>query len=96
MLIRIVKMTFAPERVNDFIAEFNRRKSYIAGFAGCNGVDLLQDLNSPNIFFTYSKWDNAAHLETYRNSELFGETWDTVKKWFIDKPEAWSLELISR
>ncbi|MBL0308261.1 MAG: antibiotic biosynthesis monooxygenase [Bacteroidetes bacterium] len=91
MLIRIVKMTFAEGKADDFIAEFNRRKSFIAASEGCAGVDLLRDINTPNVFFTYSKWKDEASLEAYRNSPLFDSTWETVKKWFADRPEAWSM-----
>lgn len=94
MLLRIVKMTFRPECVNDFTAVFQERKELIASFEGCSGVDLLRDIANPNIFFTYSKWDSETHLNNYRDSELFGEVWITVKRWFGDKPEAWSVERI--
>jgi heme-degrading monooxygenase HmoA len=85
-------MTFASERTASFTAAFNERKHLIAGFDGCQGVELLRDIDSPNIFFTYSKWDTKEHLEAYRQSELFNTTWALVKQWFADKPEAWSVE----
>lgn len=94
MLIRIVKMTFAPGREQDFLDEFNRKKTFIASFQGCAGVELLRDLKQPNIFFTYSRWKDEASLEAYRNSPLFDGTWETVKKWFGGKPEAWSVEVV--
>ena len=94
MLIRIVKLTFAPDRTADFINAFNERKHLIGGFEGCNGVELLRDINNPNIFFTYSKWDTPEHLEAYRISELFNSTWAVVKPWFAGKPEAWSVETV--
>ena len=92
MLIRIVKLTFAPEQTEAFIAAFNERKHLIGTFPGCKGVELLRDINNPNIFFTYSKWDTHEHLEAYRISELFTSTWAVVKPWFTGKPEAWSVE----
>ncbi len=91
MLIRIVKMTFSPDKTGDFIAEFNSRKHLIASFEGCAGVELLRDIANPNIFFTYSKWQNEEFLEKYRKSDLFGKVWSHVKQWFADKPEAWSV-----
>ena len=93
-LIRIVKMSFAPDKVDDFIKTFNERKEMIASFEGCTGVELLRDIQNTNIFFTYSKWDNEHSLENYRNSELFNTVWDTVKQWFAGKPEAWSVEQV--
>jgi autoinducer 2-degrading protein len=95
MLIRIVKLTFRPEKANDFIAAFELRKGLIASFKGCSGVELLRDIDHTNIFFTYSKWADKAALEEYRKSELFNTTWDEVKQLFNGKPEAWSVEQIS-
>ncbi len=92
-LVRIVKMAFAPDKADAFINAFNERKHLIASFEGCNGVELLRDVDSPNIFFTYSKWDTKEHLEVYRQSELFNTTWALVKQWFTGKPEAWSVEV---
>lgn len=94
MLIRIVKMTFAEDKVDDFLAAFNQRKHLIATFKGCSGVELLRDLNNPNIFFTYSKWDSADSLDEYRRSDLFNTVWATVKEWFIARPEAWSVAAV--
>jgi autoinducer 2-degrading protein len=91
MLIRIVKMTFRPDKVQDFVAVFNERKHLIAAAEGCQGVELLRDISNPNIFFTYSKWNDESSLELYRQSELFNQVWDQVKQWFNDKPEAWSV-----
>lgn len=96
MLIRIVKMTFAADKVNDFLAAFNARKQLIGTFKGCAGVELLQDTSDPHTFFTYSRWDHADSLENYRQSELFNTVWAIVKKWFIAKPEAWSVVTIEK
>lgn len=96
MLVRIVKMTFADDKVHLFIDAFNERKQLIAGFKGCSGVELLRDTSNPNIFFTYSHWDKAESLETYRQSELFNTVWNTVKQWFTDKPEAWSVVVVEK
>ena len=85
-------MTFQPEKVNDFINAFESKKDLIGNFEGCAGVELLRDIQQPNVFFTYSKWQSEDALEKYRQSPLFQATWDEVKKWFSDKPEAWSLE----
>ncbi len=94
MLTRIVKLTFAPDKVADFLKTFDERKEMIASFEGCSSVELLRDVQNPNIFFTYSKWDNEKSLEKYRNSELFNTVWDMVKQWFAAKPEAWSVEQV--
>jgi len=90
-LIRIVKMTFQPEQVETFQHIFEERKERIASFPGCTSLELLQH---DNIFFTYSKWDDADALEKYRNSELFRSTWSLVKPLFSAKTEAWSVKKV--
>ncbi len=76
------------------MAVFNQRKHLIAASEGCEGVELLRDISNPNTFFTYSKWKDESFLEKYRQSELFNEVWNEVKKWFNDKPQAWSVKQI--
>jgi len=95
MFIRIVKMSFESSKIENFIENFNINKEEIRNFEGCNLLKLLRDKNNPNIFFTYnSYWESEAHLETYRNSELFKSVWAKTKVWFNNKPEAWSVDTI--
>lgn len=91
MIKRIVKMTFKPEHVEDFSNYFPEIVNQIKARKGCLDVELLQDINDNRIYFTYSKWESEADLNAYRKSELFGEVWPKVKKWFEAKPEAWSV-----
>jgi (4S)-4-hydroxy-5-phosphonooxypentane-2,3-dione isomerase len=90
-MIRIVKMEFSKEHIPDFELLFEERKEKIRNQNGCLGLTLLQDKNKPCIFFTYSHWENEDDLNKYRDSELFIDTWQTIKKWFSAKGEAWSV-----
>lgn len=90
MLIRIVKMSFHPEKVPDFLAHFEQVKTKIRSTAGNHFLELYQDKDNKNQFFTYSFWENEAALEAYRNSEFFQEVWIFTKALFNAKPEAWS------
>lgn len=92
MIKRFVKMTFKPEYIQDFKTVFNSNKELIAAVKGCNHVELLQDVNNPNVFFTFSLWENTEYLDAYRQSELFTGVWAKTKVLFDDKPEAWSLK----
>jgi quinol monooxygenase YgiN len=91
MIIRIVKMTFEPEKVNDFLEIFNSSKLLIRNYEGCSRLELLNDIKSKNIFFTYSYWESEEHLNHYRGSELFENVWSNTKKLFLSKPESWSV-----
>ena len=85
-------MSFEPTKVDEFLKVFHASKEKIRNFPGCNHLELLNDINSPNIFFTYSFWDKPDSLENYRNSELFQGVWGKTKVLFNDKPQAWSVE----
>lgn len=88
MLIRIVKMTFKKDKIDDFIKIFEKNKEAIRHQAGCKHLELWQDKNHPNIFSTYSIWENEDYLNQYRDSETFGKVWPATKALFAEKPIA--------
>jgi hypothetical protein len=94
MIVRIVKMTFIPNKVNDFLNVFNLSKDKIRAFKGCQHLKLLQNKKQPNILFTYSYWNSEEDLENYRKSEVFKTTWEQTKVLFLDKPEAWTMVVV--
>ena len=84
-------MTFIPEKISEFTGLFNDRRQTISNFPGCRHLELWQDSTDQNIFFTYSIWDSQAHLDHYRYSEFFKDTWGKTKALFAEKPQARSL-----
>lgn len=92
MIIRIVKMTFHPEKVVEFETIFNESKQLIRNMEGCSHLELLNDVNESNIYFTYSYWESEIDLNNYRNSDVFAKVWAQTKVLFNAKPEAWSVE----
>jgi quinol monooxygenase YgiN len=92
MITRIVRMHFRPEEREAFLDIFNASKHLIRQFDGCQQMYLYNEAGLPDVFFTLSVWDSAAHLDAYRNSELFRKTWTKTKALFADKPQAWSIE----
>lgn len=95
MLIRIVKLSFEPSKVDLFLNNFHEVKDQIRNFPGNKFLELYQDKDHPNLFFTYSYWEHESDLENYRHSELFKEVWQFTKQFFNDKPQAWSVERIA-
>ncbi|NNC69135.1 MAG: antibiotic biosynthesis monooxygenase [Gammaproteobacteria bacterium] len=87
-------MTIDSHHVEEFIKTFESKQKDIAKFAGCQKVELLYDVACPNILYTISHWDTEDHLQDYRDSGFFEDTWTTVKKLFAGKPEAWSLKQV--
>ena len=91
MIVRIVKLSLAPEKVGQFLKSFDDVKDRIRSFQGCRHMELLTDRENSGVVFTYSTWDGITDLENYRNSELFRNTWLVVKPMFIAKAEAWTV-----
>jgi heme-degrading monooxygenase HmoA len=92
MFIRIVKMSFHKENIQAFLENFELMKEKIRNVPGNRFLELYQDKNNPEVFFTYSFWEEESDLENYRNSKLFYDVWQFTKKLFNDKPEAWSVD----
>ncbi|CAL2083818.1 antibiotic biosynthesis monooxygenase family protein [Tenacibaculum sp. 190524A02b] len=92
MFVRIVKLSFQPEKVEEFLSNFNEKKVFIRNAPGCRLLELYRDKENSNIFFTYSYWDTEQDLENYRNSDLFKGVWAKTKVLFNDKPMAWSVD----
>ena len=85
-------MSFHQKNVATFSSIFEEKKEFIRASNGCQLLELYQDKNNPDIFFTYSYWDKESDLEDYRNSELFKNVWAKTKALFNDKPVAWSVD----
>ena len=90
MIIRIVKMTFDPDRTLEFQQFFHGYSPLIKKFEGCLHVELLRCTVTPEVYFTVSHWASEKHLEDYRQSDLFRASWQKTKKLFRSKAEAWS------
>jgi heme-degrading monooxygenase HmoA len=94
MFVRIVKMSFQPEKIEEFLNNFNSKKEFIRNSPGCRLLELYKDKTNPNIFFTYSYWSTEQDLENYRNSDLFKGVWAQTKVLFNDRPFAWSVDKV--
>lgn len=92
MFVRIVKMSFHTKHIAEFLEMFENKKQLIRNSDGCNLLELYQDKTNPEIFFTYSYWENEQNLENYKNSKLFKNVWAKTKTFFNNKPEAWSVD----
>ncbi len=92
MLVRIVRMTFQPDKLADFHAIFDRSKAHIRAFPGNYHLELLRDPENPAVRMTYSLWESVDALEAYRQSDLFRTTWAATKLLFAEKPIVFSGE----
>jgi len=92
MITRIVRMKVAPENVTTFQNYFKESFTKIRNFSGCCDLSLHTDINDKGVVITFSRWESEAHLNDYRDSDVFKSTWEKVKPLFIAKPEAFSME----
>ena len=93
MIVRIVKLHFQEDKVEDFLAFFETVKDKVNHFPGCKGMQLWKDLSNENVFMTHSHWESEEALNAYRYSDTFNVVWPTIKKWFKCPAEAWSLKI---
>lgn len=91
MIVRIVKMKFKHEHIEEFQKLFVELYPVISTFEGCNHLSLLQDVADPGSMMTYSIWKNEESLNRYRFSEFFKQTRSRTKVLFDDRPMAISL-----
>ena len=91
MIVRIVCMSFQDDKIETVKEFLDEVRTEIIRVPGCEHLDILQDLDRKNVFFSYSHWQSEQDLENYRKSDFFKKTWARAKVWFIEKPRAWSL-----
>ena len=91
MIVRIVRMEFHAAHVATFLELFGSTKSLIRHFPGVLHLELHRDVSNPNVFYTYSHWEDEAALQAYRLSPLFEAVWSRTKVLFAGKPQAFSL-----
>lgn len=96
MIKRIVKMTFLPEHVPQFLELFDQVRDRIRDQPGCHHVELWRDIHSPNELMTYSIWESEEDLNAYRETALFEEVWRITKSYFADRAQAWSIQMINQ
>ena len=94
MIIRLVNMHFQPNKLESFLTIFESSRNKIAAFDGCLKLELLQSIETPLQLSTHSVWESEAHLNYYRQSELFKTTWAKTKVLFSEKAIAISYRLI--
>ena len=91
MIKRLVKMQFRAEEVKTFLELFETVKQQIRAQPGCHHLALWQDEADPSVLFTYSIWQSVDHLDVYRQTDFFKDTWSRTKALFARGPEAWSV-----
>ena len=93
MIKRLVTLHIRTKQVEEFITFFTEHQHAIANSPGCISLQLYQDHQNLDVFYTWSEWKSLASLEAYRKSELFKMTWSKVKPMFAKPAQAKTLLL---
>ncbi|SDK61905.1 Quinol monooxygenase YgiN [Catalinimonas alkaloidigena] len=96
MVIRIVRLVFREDSVEEFLRIFQRTSPHIRHFEGCQHLELLHDCTHPHVYYTYSYWESEAALEQYRHSPLFKQTWAETRQLFGGRPSAHSVQRVTQ
>ena len=91
MLFHIVRLPLLPAQVPTFLALFQQFEARIRQQPGCHHLELWQDVDQPHTYCTHSHWDDAAALNAYRRSALFGEVWPATKQLLAAPAQAFSV-----
>jgi len=68
--------------------EWPRARALIESADGCVSARLLRGVETPATFLLLVEWESVeAHMEGFRNSELFGEWRSIVGPFFAAAPE---------
>lgn len=94
MILRIVRMEFTEETIDQFERLFSTYQSDIRHFPGCKALELHGDPGNKLVRYTHSRWESTEALEAYRHSEIFSIVWPQTKVLFGAKPLAYSLSLL--
>jgi quinol monooxygenase YgiN len=85
-------MSFPKENVALFLEIFNEHRDQIRAAEGCTYLELWQtEEEEATLFFTHSKWESEAHLNNYRQSDIFKIVWPKTKALFNATPQAWTV-----
>lgn len=79
-------MSFRAAEVEQFTRLYHAARPTILAQPGCQSVILVQDIERPTVFVTWSVWDDEAALEAYRTSAFFQDFWPNVRALFDAPP----------
>ncbi|GAB4282635.1 MAG: hypothetical protein Kow0068_07300 [Marinilabiliales bacterium] len=89
MITRIVKMEINEADIDSYLEKVQSVLDKIKSFDGCVSINILNDKEVSNRFFSYSTWESEEKLDAYRNSEWFKQIWSEIRQYFKSPAQAW-------
>jgi len=73
-IVRLIYVTVKPDQVNQAIGLWkNHCAPLMIQQTGCLSEKLLECVDAPGEFISYSEWDSQANIDRYRASETHSE-----------------------
>ena len=94
MIKRIVKLHFQEQFTDEFLDLYKNHLNGIKNFPDCQNLEIYSTGTEKGIFITLSLWKSEEALNNYRSSQYFKDIWTSIKPWFAEKAEAWTLDKI--
>jgi quinol monooxygenase YgiN len=94
MIVRWVSLPLRPDSSTAFERLYRASAPRVRQRPGCLAVYLLRHPDDEDTYVTLSLWQDAASLETYRESNVFGEIWPQVKALLRAPASARSYEVV--
>jgi quinol monooxygenase YgiN len=91
MIVRIVRMHFAPEGLALLREKLLQQAPHVRAFPGCSALTLHEDAEQRGAVYSVSYWQSLEALETYRQSQTFRAFWQEIKPYFVQPPQAFTL-----
>ncbi|OGQ76271.1 MAG: hypothetical protein A3G40_14645 [Deltaproteobacteria bacterium RIFCSPLOWO2_12_FULL_57_22] len=73
-IVRLIYVTVKPDQVRDAVSLWkNHCAPLMIKQPGCLSEKLLECVDAPGEFISYSEWDSQASIDKYRTSEAHAE-----------------------
>jgi heme-degrading monooxygenase HmoA len=73
-IVRLIYVTVKPNQVNDAVTLWkNHCAPLMIKQPGCLSEKLLECVDAPGEFISYSEWDSQANIDKYRGSDAHAE-----------------------
>lgn len=95
MIVRLVRLKFAPEHVDAFLEFYAQSEPTIRHQPGCLALSLVQETADPTAFGTWSTWQSGRDLQAYRRSAFFRGFWPKVKSMLREPADAVSYSVLT-
>lgn len=95
MVVRFVSLRATPERQAELAEVVTTSAPVVRAVPGCRGLTILQDINDPLHYLTWSLWDSAADLEAYRRSAVYGQVWPRIRACLAERAHAHTFEVLA-